>query len=49
MIDSNIERWELPDRPGYVESKEVPANEYFTEEDMKQFPRELQDIINKDS
>ena len=49
LIDSNVERWELPNRPGYVEVKEVPAIDYFTEEELNQLPKDLQDLIKKDA
>lgn len=49
MIDSNVERWELPDRPWYVEIKEVPAKDYFTEEELNQLPKDLIDKIKKDA
>ena len=48
MIDSNVERWELPDRPWFVELKKVPAKDFFSEEEIKKLPKDLQDLINKD-
>ena len=48
MIDSNSERWELPNRPGYVELKEVPAMDYFTEEEFNKLPEDLQKMLEKD-
>lgn len=46
LIESNMERWELPDRPGQIEVKEVPAKDYFTEEEFNKLPKELQEKIN---
>ena len=45
LIESQRERYELPDRPGYVEVKEVPAKDYFTEEELNQLPKDLVSII----
>jgi len=44
-MESQWERYELPDRPWYVEVKEVPAYDYFSEEDLKQLPESLQNKI----
>jgi hypothetical protein len=49
LIESQRERYELPDRPWYVEVKEVPAKDYFSEEELKQLPKDLQKIIKKDA
>ena len=49
LIDSNRERYELPDRPWYVEVKEVPAKDYFTEEELNQLPKDLVSKIKKDA
>lgn len=45
LIESNWERYELPNRPWYVEVKEVPAKDYFTEEELNQLPKELKNQI----
>ena len=45
LIESQRERYELPDRPWYVEVKEVPAKDYFTEEELNQLPKELKNQI----
>ena len=45
LMESQWERWELPNRPGYVEVKEVPAKDYFTEEELNQLPKELKNQI----
>ena len=49
LMESQRERYELPDRPWYVEVKEVPVKDYFTEEELKQLPKDLQKIIQKDA
>ncbi|MBO7695077.1 MAG: hypothetical protein J6T10_20855 [Methanobrevibacter sp.] len=48
-MESQWERYELPDRPGYVEIKEVPAKDYFTEEELNQLPKDLVVKIKKDA
>ena len=49
LIESQRERYELPNRPGYVEVKEVPAKDYFTEEELNQLPKDLVSKIKKDA
>lgn len=49
LMESQRERWELPNRPGYLELKEVPAKDYFTEEELKKLPKDLQDKINNNA
>ena len=49
MIESQRERYELPDRPWYLEIKESLAKDYFTEEELKQLPKDLVNKINKDA
>ena len=49
MIDSNRERYELPNRPWYLEIKESPAKDYFTEEELNQLPKDLVAKIKKDA
>ena len=48
-MESQWERYELPDRPGYVEIKEVPAKDYFTEVELNQLTKDLFNKINKDA
>jgi hypothetical protein len=48
-MESQRERYELPDRPWYVEVKEVPAKDYFTEDELNQLPKDLVDKIKKDA
>lgn len=49
LMESQRERWELPNRPWYLELKEVPAKDYFTEEEFKKLPKDLQDKINNNA
>jgi len=49
LIESYRERYELPNRPWYVEVKEVPARDYFIEEEINQLPEDLQKLIKKDA
>lgn len=49
LMESQRERWELPNRPWYLELKEVPAKDYFTEEELKKLPKDLQDKINNNA
>lgn len=49
LMESQRERYELPDRPWYVEVKEVPAKDYFTEEELNQLPKDLVSKIKKDA
>ena len=48
LQESMRERWELPDRPWMLELKTIPGYEFFTEEQISKFPKELQDLINTD-
>lgn len=48
-MESQRERYELPDRPGYIEIKEVPAKDYFTEDELNQLPKDLVVKIKKDA
>ena len=48
-MESQWERYELPDRPGYVEVKEVPAKDYFTEDELNQLPKDLVAKIKKNA
>ena len=49
LIESQRERYELPDRPGMVELKEASAKDYFTEEELNQLPKDLVSKIKKDA
>ena len=49
LMESQRERYELPDRPGYVEVKEVPAKDYFTEEELNQLPKDLVKLIKNNA
>ena len=49
LMESQWERYELPDRPGYIEVKEVPAKDYFSEEELNQLPKDLVTKIKKDA
>ena len=49
LIDSNRERYELPNRPWYLEIKESLAKDYFTEEELNQLPKDLVNKIKKDA
>jgi hypothetical protein len=48
-MESQRERYELLNRPGYVEVKEVPAKDYFTEDELNQLPKDLVAKIKKDA
>lgn len=50
LFESMRERWELPDRPGMVELKTIPIDEFFIfPEDIKKLPEDLQKLIKKDA
>ena len=50
LFESYRERYELPDRPGMVEMKTIPIDEFFVlPEDIKQLPEDLQKLIKKDA
>ena len=48
LIEGYWERRELPDRPWQIEMKSAPAYAYFTEEQIKSFPKDIQEMINRD-
>lgn len=47
LEQSYRERWEQADRPGQREIKEAKAIDFLTEEEIAQLPKELQELINK--
>lgn len=49
LIESQRERYELPNRPWYLEAKEVLAKDYFTEEELNQLPKDLVAKIKKNA
>jgi hypothetical protein len=44
-----VERYEMADRPGRVDVKEMPAVDFFTEEQIKDLPENLQEVLKKDN
>ena len=48
LDESYWERREQADRPGQRELKTAPAYAYFSEEEKANFPKEVQDMINRD-
>lgn len=50
LFESYRERYELADRPGMVELKTIPIDEFFVlPEDIKRLPKDLQKLIKKNA
>lgn len=49
LFESMRERYELPDRPGMVELKTLPAKDFFLPADFEKLPEDLQKLIKKDA
>lgn len=47
LMESFWERYELPDRPGFMEIKSVPVVDFFTDLQIEKLPKELQNLIKK--